>query len=110
VATQRDCKLLHEPSGRFLSARTRDVSPTGALLDVITPRDLLTGERVRVAIAWDARRARVALSALRTGVIVREAPTTTAGPERRFAIRFDQPDALPLGVEETAAAAVSRAA
>ncbi|MBL0871104.1 MAG: PilZ domain-containing protein [Phycisphaerales bacterium] len=49
---ERPCKVVIPAAGRSVSARTSNVSVTGALLRVDSPRLLNPGETVRLAICW----------------------------------------------------------
>lgn len=51
----RPCKLLHPASMRYMAARTVDLSPGGALIEVRSYRPLRAGDRVDVLIDWDER-------------------------------------------------------
>jgi hypothetical protein len=48
----RPCKVVVPTARRALSARTSNVSVTGALLRVDSPRLLNPGETLRLAISW----------------------------------------------------------
>lgn len=49
---ERPCKVVFPAGRRSLSARTSNVSVTGALLRVDSPRLLSPGETIRLAISW----------------------------------------------------------
>jgi hypothetical protein len=51
----RPAKVYHHPTGRYLIARTCDVSAGGALLRVESARPLRPGDEVEVLIAWRDR-------------------------------------------------------
>lgn len=55
VSVSRPCKLYHRATGRYLPARTCDVSASGALVRVTAPRPLVPGDEIEVYIAWSSR-------------------------------------------------------
>lgn len=55
VTAEWPCKVYHHASRRYLPARTCDISGSGVLLRVSTPRSLTIGEKVDILIARDER-------------------------------------------------------
>ncbi len=55
TALERPCKVLHAPTLRYMVARTRDLSPGGALLEVCQQRRLGVGDRVDILVDWASR-------------------------------------------------------
>jgi len=53
VTAEWPCKVYHHPSRRYLPARTCDISGSGVLVRVNTPRELQVGEKVDILIARD---------------------------------------------------------
>lgn len=53
LQVQRPCKVIVNASRRFVPALTRNVSVSGAMLDVQSPRLLSPGEEIGVAVAWN---------------------------------------------------------
>jgi hypothetical protein len=52
IPIERPCKVFRRGTQRYVSAITRDVSATGALLEVRSPRHIIPGERIDVGVAW----------------------------------------------------------
>lgn len=50
---RRSCKVLHEPTGRYIGGHTRDLSPGGTLLELETTRPLRPGDSLALFIAWN---------------------------------------------------------
>lgn len=48
----KPCKVFHRPSHRYASASTLNVSTTGLLLQIDSPRLFQPGEEVDVVVAW----------------------------------------------------------
>lgn len=48
----RPCTLFCRRTLRYISARTRDVSDSGALLEITSARPLIEGDRVDLGVAW----------------------------------------------------------
>ncbi len=67
---ERAAKVFHTPSRRYYSARTRDVSGGGMLIEVDCPRAINPGERVEVGVQW-FRRAIIEKSSMRGACVVR---------------------------------------
>jgi len=55
LPVERLCKVFHEPTRRYLTALTRDVSAGGALFTVESPRALNVGDSIEILIAWHHR-------------------------------------------------------
>lgn len=55
ISMDRPAKVLCPLTRRFYAARTLDVSRTGAMMSVTTPRTLRAGDEMEVAIAWNDR-------------------------------------------------------
>ncbi len=55
IPVERLCKVFHEPTRRYLTGITRDVSAGGALVTVESPRALQVGDAIEILIAWHHR-------------------------------------------------------
>ena len=55
MSLSRPAKVYHVPSRKYLAAQTCDLSGTGALLRVESPRRLVPGEMVEVLVQWSGR-------------------------------------------------------
>ena len=87
----RPCKLFRHATGRYTAACTRNVSDSGVLIDIESPRPLTVGERLGVGIAW-TRSAVLCDAAMLTGEVVR---VEDDGEDRQIvAVRFAAPAAL----------------
>jgi len=53
VSIERNVKVFHPRSNRFIPARTLNVSDSGFLLEIDGPRPMLVGEELQIVIAWD---------------------------------------------------------
>lgn len=51
----RPAKVRCLQTGRYLAARTQNVSSNGALLEIDHPSLLVSGQQVSVAVAWSRR-------------------------------------------------------
>ncbi len=52
VQIERPCKVFRRGTQRYVSAVTRDVSATGALIELHTARAVVAGEKIDVGVAW----------------------------------------------------------
>lgn len=93
AAVERPCKLLHAPSLRYLSARTRDLSPGGALLELSRQREIAVGDRVDVLVDWAAR-GLVNRDAMLRATVVRLGERD--GDYQRVGVAFDREFAVTL--------------
>ena len=85
----RPCTLFRRRTQRFVAARTCDLSPGGALLEVESARPLVPGEKLDVGVAWTSSPV-IPRDALVEAKIVR---VTERGPNRQVvAVRFDRAD------------------
>jgi hypothetical protein len=89
TAVERSCKLLHAPTLRYLSARTCDLSPGGALIELWHERELAVGDRVDVVVDWAAR-GLVNRGAMVGATVVRLGERD--GARQRVGVRFDRPE------------------
>jgi hypothetical protein len=53
VMLTRACKVYHHATRRYLPARTLDVSISGSLLTVDTPRTMKPGEELDLVVSWN---------------------------------------------------------
>ena len=87
-------KLRGENTGlRYHTARTRNVSPGGALLQLDGPTALRPGERVQLGFADHARTAVLPAAQMIEAVILRSLGHRN---QQEIAVRFTMPQALPL--------------
>jgi hypothetical protein len=84
------CKILRRKLARYVAARTSDVSPGGALLEVITPVPLVHGEELELGVGWDDRGV-LRQRDLIVARVVRVEPLH--GNTQRIAIAFAKPQA-----------------
>lgn len=89
----RACKVFHPPTRRFSSARTLNLSASGALLSIDSPRELAPGEPLDLLISWNDAPVLASEGRLRCR-IVRVAPVE---PRRQaVAVEFAQEIAEPV--------------
>jgi len=50
---KRLAKVMHHPSHRYLPANTRNISTTGALIEIITTRPLAAGDNLDLFVDFD---------------------------------------------------------
>ena len=74
-----------------MAGRTRDISASGAMLEVHLPSMLITGQRLEVGIAWQHRQALLGADELAKATVVR---SLGMGGVQYVAIQFDEPMAL----------------
>lgn len=74
-----------------MAGRTRNVSASGAMLEVYLPSMLITGQRLEVGVAWHHRQALIDADQLAKATVVR---SLGMGGVQYVAIQFDQPLAL----------------
>ncbi|CAG1001602.1 hypothetical protein PHYC_02928 [Phycisphaerales bacterium] len=55
LAVTRPCKIYHAGSARYLSGYTRDLSASGALLEIDSPRPVNPDDILDVLVAWNDR-------------------------------------------------------
>lgn len=87
----RPCKVLHTPSFRYMAARTCDVSPGGALLELSQHRPLAVGDPVDVLVDW-AQSGLVTQQAMLRATVVRLGKHE--GLRQQIAVRFERDQAL----------------
>lgn len=93
--TEIACKLLQDAACRYRTAITADVSESGALMQIRTPKPIRTGETIGVSVNWNGR-------PLMTRDELIEATVVRAGPlheqSQQIAVRFAvlQPQAKAL--------------
>lgn len=85
------CKLFHQPSRSYVSARTRDTSDGGALVSILGARPMRVGERVQFGIG-DADRAVLSTNELRDARVVRVC--VDGSGKQTVAVMFDQARAI----------------
>lgn len=64
-------KIQCEMTGRYLAARTHDISATGMLMEINNASLLVQGQRLRVGIAWNEQAAVLESSKMIPAVVVR---------------------------------------
>ena len=89
----RPLKLWCTHTGRYLSGATRDVSPTGAMIEIDHPSLLVSGQRVRVGIAWSSRHMLLGDADLIEARVLR---SLGMGGCQRVALEFNQRQELAL--------------
>ena len=87
TALVRPLKLWCAHTGRYLSGTTQDVSATGALIEVDHPSLLVSGQRVRVGIAWSSRHMLLGDADLIEARVLR---SLGMGGSQRVALEFNQ--------------------
>jgi hypothetical protein len=94
LPTHRPVKLQCLATGRYIPARTVDLSAGGALVGLDFPHHLLPGQKVRVGIAQNLSQAWLSSDGMAEGLVVRLA---ARGRQQQIAVRFDQrhPEAIP---------------
>ncbi len=101
------CKLLRPAIGRYLAARTADVSAGGALLEVLTSRPVTAGEDIEIGVCW-------APAGVLTSRDLAAATVVRAGPVLRgsqlVAVRFAQVQAQAQALVESTSEAAATAA
>jgi len=50
---KRPCKVLHNPTLRYMAAQTQDLSPGGAMLELSHHRPLAVGDQIDLLVDWD---------------------------------------------------------
>jgi hypothetical protein len=85
LAVARPVRVECPQTGRRFSGRTRDVSASGAMLEVDHPCLLVPGQPLRLGIAWTARQTVLRREDLLDAVVVR---SLGKGPMQTVAISF----------------------
>jgi len=67
----RAVKVQCEMTGRYMAARTHDISATGMLMEINSPSLMVQGQRLRVGIAWNEQSAVIESSKMIPAVVVR---------------------------------------
>ncbi|MGE3107838.1 MAG: PilZ domain-containing protein [Phycisphaerales bacterium] len=52
IPIERPCKVFRRGTQRYVPAVTRDVSASGALLEIRAARPVIAGEKIDVGVAW----------------------------------------------------------
>ncbi len=83
---KRPCKVLHAPTLRYMAAKTCDLSPGGAMLELSHHRPLAIGDKIDVLVDWDqsgvvSRQMTVAATVVRLGEHV--------GLRQRIGVAYD---------------------
>ena len=79
-------------TGRYLAGKARNLSATGALLEIDHPSLLVSGQRLRLGIAWSSRDAILPAQDMVSATVVR---SLGLGAMQTVAISFDKAMALP---------------
>ena len=87
----RPTKLRCTQTGKYMAGRTRNVSASGAMLEVFLPSMLITGQRLEIGIAWQHHQALLGADELTKATVVR---SLGMGGIQHVAIQFDEPMAL----------------
>ena len=87
----RPAKLRCLQSGKYMAGRTRNISTTGALLEVDRPSLLVSGQRLAVGIAWTRRDNLLHHEHLVQATVVR---SLGLGKIQHVALQFDLPQSL----------------
>lgn len=81
-----NCKLLRPAFARYITARTTDVGPGGARIDLRTTAPLEAGEVIDIAVAWN-RDAVIRSRDLIAARVVRAGPLLS--DRQQIAVRFE---------------------
>ncbi|MEM8757957.1 MAG: PilZ domain-containing protein [Planctomycetota bacterium] len=101
-AIARACKVQLSGAVRYEPATTIDVSESGARLYIDSQRPLEPGQRLLLAVAWDAQPTLRAGSAIPARVV--RADDAQQADRRSVAVEFETPIALPARIEPRRAA------
>jgi hypothetical protein len=82
---ERPCKAFHRPSRTYMPGRTLNLSPTGAMVVIESPRPLHEGDELEIGIAWDRRVVIESRSMTRARVV---RVSATLGKRQAVAVRF----------------------
>ncbi len=86
-------------TGRFLAGRTRNLSASGALLEIDHPSLLVPGQRLRLGVAWSKRDVVLSADEMPQATVVR---SLGMGSLQTVAITFDKAMSLPQPVAMSA--------
>lgn len=89
---RRPVKLQCLATGRYIPARTVDLSAGGTLVALDFPHHLLPGQKVRVGVAQNLSQVWLSSEGMAEGTILRLA---ARGCQQRIAVRFDERQPLP---------------
>ena len=87
----RPVKIRCEATGKFYTGQTQNISDGGALFTVDHPSLLVTGQKVRVGIAWASQQMLMNSSQLSPATVAR---SLGHDAKQDVAIYFDQSDCL----------------
>lgn len=90
---KRPCKLLHARTLRYMAAKTRDLSPGGAMLELSHHRPMAIGDHIDLLVDWDETgivntQTMLAATVVRLGV--------PEGLRQRVGIAFTQEQAITM--------------
>ncbi len=95
----RPAKLRCLETGKYMAGRTKNISTTGAMLEVDRPSLLVNGQRLAVGIAWTRRDNPLHHEHLVQATVVR---SLGLGKVQHVAVRFDTPQPMAnVGLVET---------
>lgn len=91
----RPAKVYHANSAKYLPACTRDLSQSGALLEINAPRAIEVGDSLEVLVAWNDR----SLLSHTDQVPARVTRVLRTDSPRQFvAVAFATPQAMPARI------------
>ncbi|MEX0775293.1 MAG: PilZ domain-containing protein [Phycisphaeraceae bacterium] len=93
TALSRPVKVRLCDTGRYLTGRTTNLSPGGALLEVDTPSLLVPGQRIALGVAWTDQQTLLHRDELIDATVLR---SLGLGGRQNVAIYFEQRQQLAL--------------
>ena len=87
----RPAKVRCDHTGKYFPARTRDLSATGALLEVDRTSLFVPGQRLNVGVAWTKQQALLHENDMGPATVVR---SLGQGSTQHVAVHFDKPQEL----------------
>ncbi len=87
----RPAKLRCLQTGKYMAGRTRNISTTGAMLEVDRPTLLVSGQRLAVGVAWTRKDNLLHTEHLIHATVVR---SLALDKIQHVAVQFDQPLSL----------------
>jgi hypothetical protein len=93
ISLQAAAKVYDYKARRYLPARTVDVSSGGAMIELLRPSHVATGDRIDVAVDWTGGSPVIRHGQMTAARVVRVEGRTHM--PTRFALRFTTPMQLP---------------
>ncbi|VAX42459.1 hypothetical protein MNBD_PLANCTO03-1242 [hydrothermal vent metagenome] len=93
IEIKRPCKVLHNPTLRYMAAKTQDLSPGGAMLELSHHRPLAVGDQIDLLVDWDEtgivnKQTMLAATVVRVG--------ESEGLRQRIGIAFDREQSVTM--------------